>query len=208
MSNLRKVPAKKSFLKAVPIVSLLSVLGFSAPAQATTFELGVVSSSSSSDVGNSVKGWFADAYTFTVAAGTEVTLSSLFSNIFGQGAPGISNLWATLYKSPGIYTQSGTGSFSTGADGSTTKQVALNTGLLAAGTYGLFVQGLVAPAGTASYTGNIAFDYDAAGAGGGAVTPVPEPETWAMLMLGLAGMGFVARRRLNGSQAPVDSHLA
>jgi len=209
LNYLRKGLSKKPFFKAtVPLVSLLSALGFSAPAQATTFELGVVSSSSAVDVGNSkLSGWFADAYTFTVAAGTEVTLSSLFSNVFGQGAPGIANLWATLYQSPGIYKQSGSGTLTTNSDGSSVKTVSLNTGILSAGTYGLYVQGLVTPAGTSGYTGNIAFDYEGAG-GGGAVTPVPEPETWAMLMLGLAGMGFVARRRLNGSQTPADSHLA
>jgi hypothetical protein len=209
IKHLRSVPAKKTFLAAtLPLVSLLSSLGFSAPAQATTFELGVVSSSSSVDVGNTgLTGWFADAYTFTVASGTEVSLTSLFQNVFAQGASGIANLWATLYVSPGTYQQSGVGSLTTGADGSSTKSVALNTGILAAGTYGLFVQGHVTPTGTSSYTGNVAFAYDGP-AGGSPVTPVPEPETWAMLMLGLAGMGFVARRRLNGSQTPADSHLA
>jgi hypothetical protein len=201
--------SKKAFFKVAPIVALLSAIGFGAPAQATTFELGVVSSSSSVDVGNSVQGWFADAYSFTVAAGSQVTLSSLFSNIFTADAPGISNLWTTLYKSPGEFSQFGIGAVSTGSDGSSVKTATLNTGILSAGTYGLYVQGLVSPTGTASYTGNIAFDVGGgAGAGGGAVTPVPEPETWAMLMLGLAGMGFVARRRLNGSQTPADSHLA
>ena len=44
---LRKGSSKKSFLTAaIPVVSLLSSLGLSAPAQAATFELGVVSSSS------------------------------------------------------------------------------------------------------------------------------------------------------------------
>jgi hypothetical protein len=206
---LRKGSSKKSFLTAaIPVVSLLSSLGLSAPAQAATFELGVVSSSSAVDVGNTgLSGWFADAYTFTVASGTEVSLSSLFSNVFTQGASGIANLWATLYKSPGIYEQSGSGSLSTDAGGTSTKTVALNTGILAAGTYGLYVQGLVTPKGTSSYSGNIGFSYDGP-SGGTPVTPVPEPETWAMLMLGLAGMGFVARRRLNGSQAPADSHMA
>jgi hypothetical protein len=204
---LRKGPKKTFIAAAIPLVSLLSSLGLSAPAQATSFELGVVSSSSAVDVGNTgLSGWFADAYTFTVAAGTEVTLTSLFSNVFTQGASGIANLWATLYKSPGIYEQSGSGSLST-AGGTSTKTVALNTGILSAGTYGLYVQGLVTPKGTSSYTGNIGFNYDGPTAGT-PVTPVPEPETWAMLMLGLAGMGFVARRRLNGSQAPADSHMA
>jgi len=31
------------------------------------------------------------------------------------------------------------------------------------------------------------------------VTPVPEPATWAMLILGFAGVGFMAYRRRNGA---------
>ena len=29
----------------------------------------------------------------------------------------------------------------------------------------------------------------------GAITSVPEPSTWAMMLVGLAGLGFAARRR-------------
>jgi hypothetical protein len=37
--------------------------------------------------------------------------------------------------------------------------------------------------------------------GGGGPT-VPEPSTWAMMLLGFAGMGFIASRRRNGKTAP------
>ena len=51
---------------------------------------------------------------------------------------------------------------------------------------------LFAPGGgvTSQYFDNISLDV---------VTPVPEPATWAMLILGFAGVGFMAYRRRNGA---------
>jgi hypothetical protein len=42
----------------------------------------------------------------------------------------------------------------------------------------------------------------AAGPGGGIHPAVPEPSTWAMMILGFAGVGFMAYRRRNQSAAP------
>ena len=67
---------------------------------------------------------------------------------------------------------------------------------LGAGTYGLLVQGLVqgsAPAPTSSYTGQLRFDVAA---------PVPEPAAWALMAVGVVGIGAAARkRRAAGSAA-------
>jgi len=59
---------------------------------------------------------------------------------------------------------------------------ALSSVTLAPGAYTLSVIGLNSPA-VASYGGNIG------------VTAVPEPQTYALLLGGLIGMGFIARRR-------------
>jgi hypothetical protein len=59
---------------------------------------------------------------------------------------------------------------------------ALSQTVLAAGAYSLVVTGVNSPT-QASYSGNIA------------VTPVPEPSVSAMLLAGLAGVGFMVRRR-------------
>jgi PEP-CTERM motif len=48
--------------------------------------------------------------------------------------------------------------------------------------------------GTSGCTGTSGF-ANTGFAGGAAVTPVPEPSTWAMLILGFAGIGFMAYRR-------------
>ena len=60
---------------------------------------------------------------------------------------------------------------------------------LSAGTYDLAVSGYLDRGQLiGGYTGAISSSASVA-------APVPEPETYAMLMLGLAGVGFAARRR-------------
>ncbi|MEQ1685926.1 MAG: FxDxF family PEP-CTERM protein [Burkholderiaceae bacterium] len=60
---------------------------------------------------------------------------------------------------------------------------------LSAGTYDLAVSGYLGRGEyLGGYTGAISSTATVA-------APVPEPETYAMLMLGLAGVGFAARRR-------------
>ena len=60
---------------------------------------------------------------------------------------------------------------------------------LEAGKYVLFISGITSGTGaTATYYGTMAASYDA--------LAVPEPSTYALMLLGLAGIGFVARRRM------------
>jgi hypothetical protein len=189
--------ARKGLAGAAAIAAMVPAYTIGTPAHANTFSLGTISSSTSFELGNAgLTNWFADAYTFTVAAGSTVELSSSFSNVFGRRLPGIGNLWTTLYRYPGQFVESGIGSTNPYGDSGffTEKTSTLDTGPLAPGLYGLYVQGHVdpnpgfgAPA-TADYSGNIEFAI---------ATPIPEPSSWAMLGLGLAGVGFVARRRLN-----------
>lgn len=60
---------------------------------------------------------------------------------------------------------------------------------LASGNYTLAVEGRVLGTKGGSFGGNIN------------VSPVPEPSTWAMMVGGLAALGFMARRRKTGGFA-------
>jgi hypothetical protein len=73
---------------------------------------------------------------------------------------------------------------------------------LTAGQHTLQLQAtrIFAPGGgvTSQYFDNVSLDL---------VTPVPEPSTWAMLILGFAGVGFMAYRRGNGATLVAWSEL-
>ena len=62
---------------------------------------------------------------------------------------------------------------------------------LVAGQYILSLSGTTdGVGGSATYSGTIHANYTAA---------IPEPSTYALMLLGLAGIGFVARRRMAGT---------
>jgi len=61
------------------------------------------------------------------------------------------------------------------------------SGILEAGNYYLEIAGN--GGGTSGYGGNLS------------VAAIPEPGTWAMMLLGFAGVGFMAYRRRNSNSA-------
>jgi len=62
--------------------------------------------------------------------------------------------------------------------------------ILDAGNYYLDISGIAGT--TAGYGGNLSTSL---------VAPIPEPSTWAMMILGFAGVGFMAYRRRRGTTA-------
>lgn len=183
---------KKLFPKRL-VAAMMAAAGISAavPAQADTFALGVISASQTIDIFNDgLSGWFYDKYTFTVAEGSSLNLTGAVSNVFGQDVSGASNLWSDLYVGAGQFVRFAVASTSPvdGSDGLFEKTASYNGLQLGAGSYGLFVQGLVqgsAPS-TSSYTGQLRFDVAA---------PVPEPAAWALMAVGFVGIGAAAARK-------------
>ncbi|CAN5167510.1 hypothetical protein BH11PSE9_BH11PSE9_24790 [soil metagenome] len=121
-------------------------------------------------------GSFTDTYTFTVPDALDLTTGSVTSKMNGAKDVDFSSLTITGGGNSYSFVQ-------TGFDGvSESEQWTLNGINLSVGTnYTLTIAGV--STGKALYTGELS------------VAAVPEPETYALMLAGLAGVGFVTRRR-------------
>jgi hypothetical protein len=116
-------------------------------------------------------GSLANAYSFTLS-----TSSKLTGSIYGASAAPLSIASVSISSGSGSVTSTLTGSVAADTWG-------FSTGYLAAGTYTLT---LSAPSGTlAGYVGSV---YATA-------APVPEPSSLALVLGGMAVVGFAARKR-------------
>ncbi len=118
--------------------------------------------------------FFADQYTFSSATAFSL-MGELESEAKGNKDFDITDF--SLFNADGKLV-SGV-SLSTG----TLDEWTLSTGVLAAGSYYLQVDGSVLGSAGGKYSADIA------------LAPVPEPETYAMMLAGLGLLGFTARRR-------------
>jgi hypothetical protein len=131
-----------------------------------------VSSGSAGFVGTPPAGAFSDVYTFSVL--TPTTLTGIVTSVV-NGGQDVDFLSLTLTGPTGPLTFS-----QVNAD--PFEIWTISTGELNAGSYTLTLVGSnSAAAGT--YSGNIA------------LAPVPEPETYALMLAGIAAVGFVVMRR-------------
>jgi hypothetical protein len=135
---------------------------------------------------------FFDAYYFTIPAGTA---NSITTSIDLGSILGLSGLRARLYAGNSNDTTNSVTNIITnwstavnaGIPGVTLETVVLNPVTLAAGAYTLQIKGTVAGLAGGSYAGVLNITNP--------VAAVPETESYAMLIAGLAMMGFISRRR-------------
>ncbi len=159
-------------------------------AQAATYDFGLHDSTELSfpaGGGFVMPGAFADIYTFSLGASQLVS-----STVVSNNGPSL-NIFASLYAlySAGSDTLFGTSDDSlvapawsfNGSTGNTVHTVSLD-----AGSYYYVVSGIS--------NGQAGGVYVLSST---TTAPVPEPETYAMLLAGLAAIGFVAQRRKNAA---------
>lgn len=169
----------------VAAATVACLVAFAAtPVQALTVSLGTLSSPGAFGIANSgLSGPVADSFSFTIASGAEFTFTGLLqtppSNRFWIG-----DLDATLFKG-GAPVAEGNSQPQSNPFPFTTVDFAPVT--LGAGDYVLNVFGNATsafPGPSSSYQGALTF-----------AAPVPEPEIALLMALGLAGVGWAARRR-------------
>ena len=171
-------------LRSVAAAAMVALSAFSA--QALTFNLGTIGVAPGAPLGHSsIVGAFSDVYTFTLAGLSSVTADATSNatlilpgysvgEIIGFSAwidaTPLSLSTTTTNLGPGISQQ--------------VKQLLTTPPLsLASGIHTLTISGTNTTLGAASYSGNI---Y---------ATHLPEPESYAMMLVGLGALGFLARRR-------------
>lgn len=121
-------------------------------------------------------GSFSDNFTFVAAAGS--TVSSAVTSINLGGLQDVALTSVTLTTGAGFGTTVAT--FATGSTGAVELRTLAASPVLAGGLYAISVAGTVT-GGSGSYSG--------------VVNVVPEPGTYALMAVGLAFVGFVARGR-------------
>lgn len=155
-------------------IGLAAAVAFSGQAGATTY---AVSYSDLTGLGyenivSGLQGNFSDTYTFTLPVASYIGGSLSVNNhtLLGKVISNISGLTETLSNSGGtIFSNSGTFQDA--------------SGMLGAGSYSFVISGM----GSGSRGGNYTLDASA--------QPVPEPTESALMLSGIAMLGFIAARR-------------
>ena len=173
------------------LACLVAILALPFHAHAESFALGTVSSPASLSMGNGdLLGAFSDTYSFSIAPGHAFEFDSFLSTGFSRRSF-ILDMQAALYGGDGLL-QSGNAATVTMPEGFPSRNIDFDPFVLGAGNYELRVTGTATSefpdaAITAAYAGSMDFTP--------LTTPIPEPASIALMSVGLALLGFIARRR-------------
>jgi PEP-CTERM motif len=160
------------------LIAASALLAFAGASQATTYDMGTLAPADSFAGQSGVFGAGAainDTWTFELTGAADA--SGLISRTFAKGVGGITGFAATIMG----------GSLATPAsfwlNTTASSQTLEAAGMLGAGSYAINVMGTSTKANTRY---SVLVD----------VTPaVPEPGTYALMLAGLAAVGFIASRR-------------
>ena len=203
-------------MKITNIAAAVLALGIASSASAATFNDGLLTSAqitTSRDYSSLIAATFSDTYLFSLGANQSVSFSingaslptvtynfnpSSTQKVVTTTQLNIGDLRATLYK---VGTTTALATFN-----SPTNSLSEVVNGLAGGNYEIVVNGMTT--GTTqsikySLPGNTVLATGASKPSGGQYTfalndgvpPVPEPESYALMLSGLAMVGFIARRR-------------
>ena len=184
------------------LLAATALLGLAAsPASAAIVgDLGINPTSSAGAFSNQnlPTGVFADQWTFQLVGAEQFLTIASATNVFPQISDFITNFNGSVYEivgavdvSPGLGDDILVLGPAFGGPGCGANcQIFGGSAILSAGDYYLNIAGTAGS--TAGYGGNLAT---------AAIAAVPEPSTWAMMLLGFAGVGFMAYRRRSGNRA-------
>ncbi|MFL9923678.1 FxDxF family PEP-CTERM protein [Herbaspirillum lusitanum] len=177
-------------LAGAVLAASLAFTGVAAQAATTTTAL-TFNNSTTSNIGNTFTsaGSFTDNYTFSYTAGTFDVSSAVISISLGTTSVlGVSSFSLTNTTTGAVYN-------STSSSAGSLQYYTITASSLTSGSYVLSVKGNVTGTSGGSYGGNIS------------VSAVPEASTTAMMLGGLALVGFVATRRRRSTTAPMNLNL-
>ena len=125
--------------------------------------------------------------------------STAFSSVSGPASFGSGNFFSASSSSGSFFGISGSDGLLLVPQGYTSGSFLSGTDTFDSTT----IAGLGLTPGTYTYTWGTGPDADSLVVNIGSVSPVPEATTWAMMLLGFAGVGFMAYRKRKGAMIAV-----